>query len=72
MVFCDFKGPHVVLINVLILLFKQYMYATRCTQNEVSFMATMCNAQEYCKAEKQIANIDNKQRAFYNIWQPFI
>ena len=58
--FCSYTGPYKSLINVMILTTKQYIYATRCTHDQPSFMGAMSKIVEFKKIEKAIAYKLNK------------
>ena len=57
-------GPHKSLINTMILLVKQYIYASRCTRSPISFIGAMCRVHEYYTIEKAIAYKKNKVKNF--------
>ena len=65
---CIYNGPMKTFINTMLLIFKQHIYATKCTGHPVTFVSCLTNAVEFMKIEKIIASRRNKLSKFNKIW----
>ena len=70
--FCNNTGANKALINAIILIVKQNIYAARCLKIPVTFMSALMAIVEYYKVEKLIAYRKNKQQKFYRKWGTFM
>ena len=71
-IFCDYVGKYAKMINVILLIFKQYIYATKCMNIQLTFMGSLARVVEYQKVEFRIANRNKKVMKHNDKWQPFI
>ena len=67
-VLCNYQGQHSKTINLIVLIFKQYIYATKCIGEEISFTKAMCKMQEFRKLEFIMCEKNSKLSDYYKIW----
>ena len=60
------------LVDTIILIYKQYIYACRCTGADLSFIAGLAKVNNYYKIEKSIAYKNKKVKQFTGKWKIFI
>ena len=65
-------GLHKDLVNVIILIVKQYVYANKYFKTPVTFIGAMTKIIDYYKIEKVIAYRNNKQGKFYKNGSPLL
>ena len=71
-IFCNFAGENHKLVNTLILIFKQYIYAMKCKKNSPLFIDTLSRVVQFQKIEYRIAMITKKVANHCEKWKPFI
>ena len=72
MLYNNYKGMYGDLINLLILITKQYMYASKCLKQGMSFVNLASKIYEMHTLEKIIALRENNYVKFIWKWPPLI
>ena len=68
-VFNNVKGRYAEVINIVILIVKQYIYASKCLEEELGFRQMYNRIQEYRKVEKIVAFKTGKMLKYVKKWE---
>ena len=71
-ILCNYEGQQKDLINTIILIFKQYIYASKCKQSPPQFLAALTNVVDYQRIEYRIALKTKKVQNHKRKWNAFI
>ena len=64
-------GEENVLINLIILIVKRYIYCVKCSSDDVLSINTVINLIKlHCKIEKKAASMSSNTSKFYLKWEP--
>lgn len=72
MIFNNFKGPQQWLVNTILLITKQYIYAQKCLDKELNFLQLMQAVARYEKLERAIACKNNTQKKHNRKWGAYL
>ena len=71
-IFNSYEGSHKKLINMMILIVKQYINAAKCKRKTITFMEAMTRIIEFQKTENLIAWRKKQKEVHLKKWKPFI
>ena len=69
----NYKGPHSLLINQIILIIKQYIYMSKCKKQKLNFVEIMKRTHEMYLDEKFICQSNNNKnvKSFNKKWKGY-
>ena len=67
--FNNYVGPKSKLINMLIVIMKQYIYSAKCLETELNYVQFMKKVFYWYQIEKLFAEEMNKVEKFTKLWQ---
>ena len=67
-IYNNYKDVHQGMINAIILIVKQYVYATKCEKEELNFRNMLSKIYECERIESRIAKKNNKYSKHYQKW----
>ena len=68
----NYKGKSKMLVNTLILILKQYIYATKCKKEQANFIGYMTYVHYLYKIERLAALRHDKWKTHQRKWKDFI
>ena len=68
----NYNGQHKNIINILIIIMKQYIYASKCQNHPLNFMDFMSKVLEYYYCDKDITQTYDKLKQFEKKWKSIL
>ena len=65
----DYRGPNKELINIIILVSKQYLYSAKCKQEKLEFPQFTAKLNYWYNIEKIMAQMSHKVKQFNKKWK---